>query len=272
ERSRGRLAADNQLQLNRQLWMDFDGSGFVFADSITGTMRSDWRLDVVEPHVLLGASENGQNLLVTHGAEDGMTGVELRQHDIGLQAIGRSETRGTLPATGWQTRFDSSGATVNLPPGNKLFAAPGADAAPGSWIERWKLLDFFLVLIVTIATSRLFGWQGGAVALVALTLSWHENGAPQWIWLNLLAAIALARAAPEGRLKRAARGYRAISFAVLVIILVPFAAAQLRIGIYPQLEAQRGVASAAPVSQDVMGAAPDASAVRDRRELMLKNA
>src|SRR5690606_2351414 len=56
ERSRGRLAADNQLQLNRQLWMDFDGSGYVFADAITGTMRSDWRLDVVEPYVLLSAS------------------------------------------------------------------------------------------------------------------------------------------------------------------------------------------------------------------------
>ena len=272
EQSRGRLAADNQLQLNRQLWMDFDSTGFVFADSITGTMRSDWRLDVVEPYVLLSASENGQNLLVTLGPEDGMTGVELRQRSVALQAIGRSETRGELPVTGWQTRFDAAGVTLNLPPGHKLFAAPGADAAPGSWMERWKLLDFFLVLIVTIATARLFGWQGGAIAFVALALSWHENNSPQWIWLNLLAAIALARAAPEGRLKRAAQGYRTLSFAVLVVVLVPFAAEQLRIGIYPQLESQRGFVSTDYVQQDSMGAAAPASAVRDRRELMLKNA
>src|SRR5690606_21410556 len=108
-------ASDNRLHLDRHLWMDFEGDGFVFADSITGTMRSDWRLDVVEPYVLLSASEDGQNLLVTVGPEDGMTGVELRQRDVGLQAIGRSDTRGTLPATGWQTRFDSAGATLNLP-------------------------------------------------------------------------------------------------------------------------------------------------------------
>jgi hypothetical protein len=242
EQSRGMLAADNQLTLDRELWMDFDGGGFVFSDSISGSMRSGWRLDMVEPYALLSASEGDENLLVTLGPGGTMTGVELRQHDVDLAAVGRSASRGTLPVSGWQTRFDRAEATLNLPPGNKLFAALGADRAPGSWVERWKLLDFFLVLILTIATTRLFGKTAGAIAFLALTLSWHEGGAPQWMWLNLLAAVALVRVAPDGRLKKSAIAYRALSFAVLVLVLVPFFAEQLRIGIYPQLEPQRAYA------------------------------
>ncbi|MGH8168232.1 MAG: hypothetical protein ACREQ1_13400, partial [Woeseiaceae bacterium] len=201
-------------------------------------MRSGWRLDMTLPYSLLAASEGGDNLLVTLGADEGLTGVELRRGDVSLEALGRSESLGTLPVSGWQTRFDGIDATLSLPPGHKLLAAIGADRAPGAWVERWKLLDFFLILIVTIATARLFGREAGAIALLALVLSWHESAAPQWIWLNLLAAVALVRVAPDGRLKRSAIIYRGLSFAVLVVLLVPFFAEQLRIGIYPQLEPQ----------------------------------
>ncbi|MEX2123769.1 MAG: hypothetical protein WD795_07725, partial [Woeseia sp.] len=129
EQSRGMVAADNQLTLDRRLWMDFDGGGFVFSDAIAGTMQSGWRLDMAQPYSLLSAAEGDQNLLVTLGAEDGLTGVELRRRDVSLQALGRSESRGTLPVSGWQTRFDGIDATLNLPPGHKLLAAIGADRA-----------------------------------------------------------------------------------------------------------------------------------------------
>jgi hypothetical protein len=273
EQSRGMLAADNQLTLDRELWMDFDGGGFVLSDSIGGSMQSGWRLDMVEPYTLLSATEGDENLLVTLGSGDGMTGVELRRRDVNLEAIGRSESRGTLPASGWQTRFDLVEATLNLPPGNKLFAAVGADRAPGSWVERWKLLDFFLVLIVTIATTRLFGKTAGAIAFLALALSWHESGAPQWIWLNLLAAVALVRVAPGGRLKKSAIVYRALSLAALVLVLVPFFAEQLRIGIYPQLEPQRASAYGyAGRLESRPAAALDAAGAMQQREQATKQA
>ena len=273
EQSRGMAATDNQLTLDRELWMDFDGGGLVFSDSISGSMQSGWRLDVVEPYVLLSASEGDDNLLVTLGTGDGMTGVELRERNVDLEGIGRSASRGTLPVSGWQARFDAVDATLNLPPGSKLFAAIGADRAPGSWVERWKLLDFFLVLIITIATTRLFGRAAGAVAFLALALSWHESDAPQWIWLNLLAAVALVRVAPEGRLRKSAIVYRAVSLAALVLLLVPFFAEQLRIGVYPQLEPQSAYTygyGRQPVSAPAP--ADDASGLMERRERTLKQA
>lgn len=238
ERSRGIVARDNDLRLDRTLWLDFDGGGFVVRDDIGGTMRSDWRLDMTLPYALLSATEAGENLLITRGAEPGETGVELRRTNVGLTGLGRSETRAAMPVTGWDARFASVAALLHLPPGHKLLAAPGVDKAPGSWVSRWQLLDYFLVLIITIAAWRLFGPAAGVIALLALALSYQEPGAPAWLWLNLLAAIALLRVAPQGRLRQAVQAYLGVSALALVLMLVPFVAGQLRIAIYPQLEPQ----------------------------------
>ena len=238
ERSRGIVAHDNELALNRVLWLDFDGGGFVARDQVGGTMRSDWRLDMAPPYVLLSASEAGDSLLITKGDEPGETGVELRRTSVELTGLARAETRAAMPVTGWDARFASVAALLHLPPGHKLLAAPGADKAPASWMSRWQLLDFFLVLIITIAAWRLFGPAAGIIAVLALALSYQESGAPAWLWLNLLAAIALMRVAPAGRLRQAVQVYQGASVLVLVLMLVPFVAGQLRIAIYPQLEPQ----------------------------------
>ncbi len=240
EHSRGKAITDNALRLRRTLWLDFDGGGFIFVDEIGGVMRGLWRLNMAAPYTLLSAAEQGQNLLVTRagGAPDGadLAGIEVRHTDLDLEALGRIETRDAMPVIGWRTGVDDVSATLNLPPGRKLAVAFGVDGAPSSWVGRWRLLDFFLLLIVTVATTRLFGRAAGAVALLALALSFHEPGAPVWTWLNLLAAAALARVAPPGRLLRAARGYRLTSFAILLVLLIPFATEQLRVAVYPQLE------------------------------------
>jgi len=45
---------------------------------------------------------------------------------------------------------------LNLPPGHRLLAVFGADSAPDSWVERWGLLDLFLLSFVTVIALRLF--------------------------------------------------------------------------------------------------------------------
>jgi hypothetical protein len=240
ERSRGVLSASNELELSRTMWLGFDGKSFLVEDDVSGEMRTDWRLDMGGPYTLLAAEEDGEALLITDGPVAGQTGVEVRRTDVDLSVLGRSDTRGAMPVTGWQARFTDVETTLNLPPGHKLLTAPGVDRAAGSWTSEWQLLDFFLVLIITIAMWRLFSPTAGVIALCALTLSFHEMLAPNWLWLNLLIAVALLRVAPEGWLQRIVRGYQLISVAALVIMLVPFVAGQLRVAIYPQLEPQYG--------------------------------
>ena len=238
ERSRGVVLATNDLALDRTIWLDFDGDGFVVKDAITGQMRTGWRLDMAPPYALLAAREGNEDLLVTHGQGSGRTGIEVRQTNVAVDALGRSDARKSMPVTGWEARFGAVNATLNLPPGNKLLAAPGVDDARASWTSQWQLLDFFLVLIITIAAWRLLGRGAGVIALLALVLSFHEMYAPGWLWLNLLIAMALMRVAPTGRLRQMVSGYQMLSAAALLIALVPFVANQLRIAIYPQLEPQ----------------------------------
>jgi hypothetical protein len=238
ERSRGVVATANELALQRTMWLDFDGKGFAVRDRVSGRMRSDWRLDMSPPYSVLSATEAGEALLVTAAAQEGKTGVELRYSDVTLESLGRSDTRAAMPVAGWESHFAKVSTLLHLPPGHKLLAAPGVDTANGSWAGRWQLLDFFLVLITTIAAWRLFGAGAGVIALLALTLSFHEVDAPAWLWLNMLIAIALMRVAPAGKLRQVVRSYQGISALLLVVALVPFIAGQLRIAIYPQLESQ----------------------------------
>jgi len=256
ERSRGIVSADNELYLERNMWLDFDGAGFIVSDDISGTMRTGWRLDMAAPFAVLSASEEHENLLITSGSEEGRSGVELRRSNVAVESIGRADTRSAMAINGWVARFAGVRTVLNLPPGNKLLAAPGADNAPRSWVSQWQLLDFFLVLIITIAAWRLFGRTAGIIALAALVLSFHEYSAPSWLWLNLLIAVALLRVAPEGRLRQSVHMYQLTSAVILVLALVPFVASQLRVAIYPQLEPQYrvfqvgGFAAEQPASEE----------------------
>lgn len=236
ERSRGLAAQDaNALTLRRELWLDFDRGGFTVLDQLGGTMRQGWRLEMQPPYVVTSARTGDEALLVTDGG-GGHTGIEVRTPALEVRAASRLEARGKAPATGWNQRFDSVSGVLHLAPGQRLLAAPGVDAAPGAWFERWHLLDIFLVLLTATAAWRLAGLPLGAIALGALLLTYQEELAPTWPWVNLIIALALARAAPAGLLRRIALGYRLVAFAVLVLALLPFAVSQARLALYPQLE------------------------------------
>jgi hypothetical protein len=252
ERSRGLANVDdNQLRLQRSLWLDFDHRGYTVVDHVSGIMRRDWRLDMSPPFDLKSAKQNEDQLLVTQGA-DNRAGVELRQPSVNLTAISRTEAGGSLPAAGWDSRFDAVAGTVYLPHGHLLLAVLGADTAPGSWWERWGLWNVFGVLLIVGFVYWVAGLVPAVIAAVALLLTYQDAPPYIWLWGNLLAAIAVARAAPEGRFRRFARGYRTTSFVVLGLALLPFLGMQVRLALYPQLAVEQsgsyGAASGDPVS------------------------
>jgi hypothetical protein len=268
ERSRNDAAQANRLALRRDLWLDFDGGGFTARDLVTGRMSSEWRLDMAAPYTMTMAAIGGENLLVTQGLEPGLQGVELRAQDVRLTGTSRVARTASLPVTGYREIFDGVTTTLHVPPGYRLVAAPGADQARGAWLERWSLLDIFLVLIITAATWRLFGPGAGIVALIALVIAFHEPGAPRWAWLNLLVAIALLKVAPEGRLRAFCRRYQWVSLAVLVLLLIPFTVAQVRTAMYAQLELAtlgRGIASSPARDLLFMQPAPGVAGVLQER-------
>ncbi|WP_341326769.1 hypothetical protein [Methylotuvimicrobium sp. KM2] len=267
----------NNLNLTRTLWLDFDGKGYTVNDKITGTLSQGWRLDALPRTELGRVSLDGANQLITRAPDGQSRGVEVRKGAIRLDADSRiSGSRGSLNAVGWAQSFHQVRAELNLPPGWRLLAAGGVDNVPDSWLSHWTLLDLFLVLIASLAALRLWNVYHGGLTLLTLVLIWHEPGAPQWVWLNILAAAALLKVLPEGKFRSVVGAYRSAAWAVLVLIAIPFMVDQVRIGLYPQLEKpwqpiqgpryERPVAGAMPETADelMMMEAPSLDAVRKK--------
>ncbi|WP_394753161.1 hypothetical protein [Crenothrix sp.] len=267
----------NQLNLNKKLWLNFDGDGYTVNDVITGIMTRDWRLNALPKTQLGKVMLDGNNQLITLQADSGKQGVEVRKGAINLDADSRVLGNiSAISAVGWEQSFRNVSAELNLPPGWRLLAATGVDNVPDSWISRWNLLDFFLVLIAALAIAKLFDVKWGVFALVTLALIWHEPGAPRYVWLFILAATALIKVLPVNRFSKLIDSFRWVFGLVLILITLPFMVTQVRTGLYPQLEypsqsinyQQSSVAQSAPAP--VMN---DAAVVGEERvESMAKSA
>ncbi|TAK62541.1 hypothetical protein [Methylobacter sp.] len=226
----------NQLNLTRKLWLDFEGKGYTVNDTITGNMTRGWRLNTLPQTQLGKVILNGSNQFITQDIT-GKQGVEVRTGTITLDADSRViGPVSAISAVGWEQDFHNVSAELNLPPGWRLLAAGGVDNVPDSWISRWTLLDLFLVLIAALATGRLWNPYWGGLALVTLVLIWHEPGSPHFVWLNILAAIALIKVLPQGKFLKFMCWYRNAFWLALIITTLPFMVAQVRTGLYPQLE------------------------------------
>lgn len=226
--------APNQLTLHRELWLDADGDGLTVRDTWSGQMRQGWRLNLQEPAQLGHVSDHGEEQVITQSP---LSGIELRWAEVSLVAESRSEGRlGAVPAVGWDTDVNRLSGTLHLPPGWQLLDAAGVDNIPDSLLARWSLLDIFFVLVLSMATWKMLGWQWGLAALIGLTISRHEPLAPSWAWVFLLSTFALERALPKGRPSLAALWSRRIIALGVVLMVVEFANHQLRVGLFPILE------------------------------------
>ncbi len=237
ERMRGMgLQKPAGLNIQRELWLDENGCGLTFRDHIRGEMQEIWRLDAAEGQDLGSVRSGGQGQLITKNPQSGAPGVEIRTRNINLEATGRMGKPKEIAATGWRSDADRLDVTLNLPPGWRLYALLGSDWVRGDWLTAWSLLDLFLLLIFSLAVSKLWGPWAAVLAFVAFGISYHEPGAPRYVWLVLLMPIALLRVVPHGWGHRLLTLWKWIMLAALVFILAPFVAQQVQQTLYPQLE------------------------------------
>ncbi len=233
--------APEGLRIARAIWLDENGRGMTFRDNLSGTRQKIWRLDAADGQELGSVRSDGVGQLITRDPADGAPGVEIRSRNLSLEAAGRMAVSPAMSATGWKTDADNLEVTLNLPPGWRLFALFGADWVQGDWLTSWSLLDIFIVMIFTLAVFRLRGAGAALLAFVALALSYRESGAPQMLWLALLAPIAIMTVVPSGRLRTLVGAWKWVTVAIFLLSVVPFISAQIQQAIYPQLERVPGV-------------------------------
>ncbi len=247
-------AAPDELSLLRRLWLDQSGRGFSARDELRGTLRRTSRVELLAPGELGRVELDSEGQLITRAAGSQGSGVELRRATLALVADSYLPETRLLPAVGWNVNVQSLALELQLPPGWRLLAATGADHVTGAWSARFGLWAIFFVVLVALLLQRLLGTRYGLMGLVALLLLEGEPGAPRFAWLFLLAALALVRAAPEGRLNRLARAAFTLGAGWLLAVLLPFGIAQVRSALHPQVEALD-----APLSAERLGALEDSA-------------
>lgn len=225
----------DRLNVDRTLWLGLDGETLSARDRIGGNIFEGGRLELASSGDLGRVQVGGQSQLITVGP-GGAEGVEVRDGSLAVDATSTWPRGGALPAVGWDRDARSLSAQLNLPPGWRLVAAGGVDGASGAWLERWTLMDLFLVLLISLAVGKLVGTPGGALMLVFLALSWHEGGAPRASWIALLAVLGLLRVLPEGVFLRAANAIRWLVVIGLATQVVVFSWSASRQALFPQLE------------------------------------
>ena len=241
EKSRGNPSpTPNRIAIKRQLWLDELGSGLTVLDTISGTMTSKWRLSVQQNQELGRVEVDGVPRLITRLPDSQEVGVEVRKGNLSLRAESRIATpvksgNLTIPAIGWNHDIQELSATLNLPPGWKVLTATGVDRI-STWLNRWTLLDIFLVLITALATARILGIFWGVTALFTLTLCFHQSGSPTILWLPLLALLGLKNILHSDSGVRITKVAGFVVLAALVIRSVPYMIQEVRVGLFPQLE------------------------------------
>ncbi len=229
----------DQLALERTWWLDFDGRGFSVRDWLRGDVYNTRRIEVHEPAQLGYVAAQGNPQFITALTPEGQPGVELRSNTLDLRTDMRVPAGGlkmTLSAVDWDQDFAQVSGRLHLPPGWRLLHASGVDDVDDTWLQRWTLLDIFLVMVIAVAIGRLFGWAWGTLAVVTLALVFPEWMAPRSAWIFVLVGEALLRVLPAGRARSLVAVYRVSAMIVLAGVVVAFTVQQIRGGLYPALE------------------------------------
>ncbi len=265
---RGVETGKNDLSIDRELWLDFDGRGLSARDRVSGTMVEGWTLSMTPPGEPGRISVDGRDQPIALLGDPPAPGVEVRRSRLNVMAESRYPSfEGSFPAAGWNRDFGAASALLRLPPGWRLFMVSGADASTSSWTGRWNLLNIFLTLVISLAAFKLCGKGAGFALFAFLALSYHEADAPVVPWIVLLVCLALLMVTREGVkarrgsvLRRLVTGLYALAAAVLAVSSVVFLVTQLRYAIYPQLEPQpyepRAAMSRANMAPSPVPAAP----------------
>jgi hypothetical protein len=231
------LHLENQLSLNRTLWLSFDNTSYTFNDEIKGAMINDWRLSMKSPYLLESAEDQDGSVLITTTSQN-ERGVENRYPQVNIQARGVINSAKELPVTGWDSNFERVFLKLNLPPGNKLFAVFGADKVSSSWWSNWSIWASFIVLLSSLMASRLINITAGISTAIMLLVIYQESSAPVIAIINLLLAIVIKKHQPFERMKVLVKIYWGASITIAIGAILLFSVTQLRTVIHPQLESR----------------------------------
>ncbi len=225
-----------RFNINRDLWLSFDGNSYVVADDIHAQTDSEIR---IAASYLPGKVEvDGQLRLISFEdpTEQRSPGINLNQRNANIHAVSVFEGRGTMLANGWHVDANSLRATLHLPPGWRLLWTNGVDNVEQTWLSKWSIWDVFLCLLLVAFVFRIGGIWWAATIFVTVVLTYQENALPTIGWLVLAGLIYLTNLVNASWFRSATTVVYwslAVAAAVVTVYFAAFSAMQ---AVFPQLD------------------------------------
>lgn len=169
----------NQINLQRKFKLDSNGDYFTVIDQFSGTMMSDWRMNINREY-LLGKVETAKNkLLVTEDPKSKLHGVEVRSKTLNLVAESRLKRESSIySAIGWDTEVKDLAISLELPPNWLVLWNSGSDDFHYSWQDRWSANSVIVIGILSALAIRFVGLFWGLGFSIFWILAKGELGAP----------------------------------------------------------------------------------------------
>lgn len=241
------LSSENDVTLQRELWLDFTGKQWDFADTLTGSVQNIDRLAMAAPYRLDNVAIDDEPQTITQ-LSDSEYGLEIRSNQVNVKASGQLPRQAESKVLGWQMPVNQMNLTVNLPPASRLMAVWGADTDSGSWLSYWDIWHCFIVLALTIVVFKFIHRGLAALVFMALLLLLQEPNAHIGLLINVIVARLLVQYQPFSALKKLFHGYWLVSCVLFVIAVAAYSIFAIRTSLYPQLEQSRYQNMAAHIS------------------------
>lgn len=243
------------INVAREIWVNFDGEGFIVKDQLNAEIRQAKRLAASYP---LGRIElNGEPELV-NTVEGSEPGIELEEGTYTIESVSAVARDSGQLANGWQVDAQALSATLHLPPGWRLMWAQGADRAPGSWLDGWSLWNIFVLVFAVVLSFRFLRPAFAVLSLAGLLLLLPQQSAIAVCWLLAIGAVAVLQRFDEGKLARVGRFVTWVWLGITAMATLFIAISSAQQAVYPQLEERNewdvddgAVAYAEPASADM---------------------
>lgn len=224
------------LSLKRDMWLNFDGTGYFVKDYINGKINKSSRLNVQNEFSLGRVLVNNIPQSISKLLYKSDSGIEVREGSISIEAEGKIDNKiSDFSAVSWNSSFDNVKTVLNLPPGWSAFYISSVDKVYSTWVGKWTLLTLFLVLVTSFAIFRMMGFIAGFIGLLALTLT--EQMLPiSSVILVILACQALLMVVNTGKFQTLIKFIKNSSMLGLVLAIIFFVYSDVRTAIYPQLK------------------------------------
>ncbi|MGM0418880.1 MAG: hypothetical protein ACQEQS_09175 [Thermodesulfobacteriota bacterium] len=244
ETARGKDIKKPDLNLKREIWLDFKGSGATVKDNITGTLYTSFFAGIDKSKDLIPGKidVNDQTMIITE--KENLRGVFLKSGVTNIESVLRKNTNEKNFTKAWNIDFADISGSINIPRAWTPVYVSGADlSGRPTFISKWTLLDFFVLCILFLSAYKIWNLKWGIIFFICLGAIYHKFYIPPYLWIFLIISAGLLNNQNIREFLNTKKFIKFIFFsayaAAMIIVLsagITFTYKNLRNAVYPQLD------------------------------------